>query len=65
MLLTVRFAGMERETARAILGGEEERHEEFWFGQGFAWTEVGEGGCALHFSLTVDVPRIVAHLFSG
>jgi hypothetical protein len=60
MRLTLHFPDAQRGLPIALLGGEEERHEEFWFGQGFAWAEGGEGRCAVHFSLVVDVPRIVA-----
>lgn len=59
MLLTVRLGDENRELSAALLGGEPERHEEFWFGQGLAWREAGEGNSAVHFSLLVDVPRVV------
>jgi hypothetical protein len=59
MLLTVRLGDGNRELSTALLGGEEERHEEFWFGQGLAWVESGDGTAAVHFSLLVDVPRVV------
>jgi hypothetical protein len=56
VLLTIRFPGAETSLAAALLG-EEERQEEFWFGQGLAW--VGTEGAAIHCLLQVDMPRIV------
>lgn len=60
MLLTVRFGIEKHDRAIALLGAEAERCEEFWFGRGLAWTVQGEQSAALHLSLAVDVPRLVA-----
>src|SRR5262245_36473201 len=58
MLLTIRWSKAER-AGTAMLGGEREREEEFWFGQGFAWIQEEGNDTALRLFLKVDVPRIV------
>lgn len=60
MLVTIWFSSDSGELVSAILGGEKERAEEFWFGRGLAWAETGEGSSALRLSLLVDTAKIVA-----
>jgi hypothetical protein len=54
LLLSIRFGG----DVPDLLAGEEERHEEFWFGEGFAWKDT-RARC-VYCSLRLEIPRIVA-----
>jgi hypothetical protein len=56
----LRFPEGPPELPAAILDGEVERDHEFWFGRGRAWVAANSAGPAVHFSLLVDVPRVVA-----